>query len=179
MALLRYINKDTLQVQSRPDFATAIESIQLKFQLTYDISVQFTDNTGTVRELDGSPTGKFYIKQKDDYDGPTVAATSSWTITGSGADTVYTFTINMNTTELAALLPLDTPSVDCMGAFWWEDSSDKETLTFDVTVLNNIVKGTEGDPTSGAPSFILVDRVTGDHYQVVSDNGILGIIPAP
>jgi len=181
--MLRFINTDTLAVQEKADFANAIERLELKFGLTYKVSVQFTNNDGAVAALSGSPSGKFYLKESGKFDASVVAAAESWTITGSGDSTLYTFTIDMNTEELAALLASngnpsdDVPQVDVMGAFYWDDGTAKESLTFTVRVFNNVVKGTEGSPTPAMTTVYigefarLVSTSTGAKLQTTSDGG--------
>ena len=110
------------------------------------VEVQFVRN-GSVVELAAGATGKMGIKAE--YDGDFLAYDSAWTKTGTGSDTIYTFGLNLNTTEMDAEFPTDeedsiTAKVEVE---WTADGPVSSTLPASVVVYNDVIRGGEGAPT--------------------------------
>lgn len=157
--------------------------------------------------LSGSPTGKIILKVENDWTGSAIASATSWTATGAGTAAVYTFSLSLNTVELARLFVDGTISETTAAnqtaryaltglavgdiieqtddtSFWivvdadeldnaagWERAPElplveligeveataagaeftSQTLTF--VVHNDVIRGSEGTPTSGSPSY--------------------------
>ena len=109
------------------------------------VEVQFVRN-GTVVELGGAASGKMGIKKT--FDGDFLAYDSSWEKSGTGADAVYTFGLNLNTTELDAEFPEDDEElVTARVEVEYTDSGlVSSTLPCSATVFNDVIRGDEAAP---------------------------------
>lgn len=144
-----------------PGTRDRIDSLSFKRGDTCRIDVRFVSGI-TVQELATGATGKIGLKESGQYDADFVAAAASWTKTGTGTSTVYSFDLNLATTELNALLGddgtegNDVDSVALM--FEMEFVADGVTTsspTLTATVANDVIKGDESGPTditSGTPA---------------------------
>jgi len=136
------------------------------------VEVQFVRN-GIVVELPGA-AGQLGIKKT--FDGEFLAYAPSWTASGSGADSVYTFGLNLNTTELDAEFPEDdeefvTAKVEIE---WSADGLTSSTLPCSCTIFNDVIRGDEGAPTvATALTHIDFSDGAGGTYRLSIDaNGI-------
>ena len=85
----------------------------------------------------------FAIKKAGDYEGDFLAYADL-----SATGNYYAGELNLNTVELTALVT--GAKLPAMGEIKFGDIS---SLTFPVTVFNDVVKGTEGQPTPATPGF--------------------------
>jgi hypothetical protein len=138
------------------------------------VEVQFVRG-GTVVELPGSVSGKMGIKKS--FDGDFLAFASSFTKTGTGADTIYTFGLNLNTTELDAEFPEDdeefvTARVEVE---YVTDSRVSSTLPCSATIYNDVIRGDEGTPTLATvlSDLDFSDGAGGVYRVSVDSNGVL------
>ena len=84
-------------------------------------------------------------------------------------DQVYASTPNFNTVELNALFAAEPKEVKLMAEFSWRNLSDPDgwasTLTFEVVVLNDVIRGDEGTPTGAeAPTEYVTRAELGTGY---------------
>jgi hypothetical protein len=109
------------------------------------VEVQFVRN-GVVVELGGGASGKMGIKKT--FDGDFLAYDSSWEKSGTGSDTIYTFGLNLNTTELDAEFPEDDEElVTARVEVEYTDSGlVSSTLPCSATIFNDVIRGDEALP---------------------------------
>jgi hypothetical protein len=138
------------------------------------VEVQFVRN-GVVVELGSGATGKMGIKQS--FDGDFLAFDSSWTKSGTGADCIYTFALNLNTVELDAEFETDEEeSVAGRVEIEWADSGlISSTLPCSAVIFNDVIRGDEGAPdTATVLSEIQLSDGSGGTWNITVDaNGIL------
>jgi photosystem II stability/assembly factor-like uncharacterized protein len=107
----------------------------------------------TAQELPAEATGQIGIKATGDYDGGFIAATGPWVKSGTGADTVYTFQLDLHTEAINTLLGYgpaeDVPSMQAMLELEYEATGIRTSSnTVLATIFNDVVRGDEGTPTS-------------------------------
>jgi hypothetical protein len=137
------------------------------------VEVQFVRN-GVVVELGAGATGKMGIKK--DFDGDFLAFDSAWDKSGTGADTIYRFGLNLNTVELDAEFPQDDEeSISARVEVEYADSGlISSTLPCAATIFNDVIRGDEGVPTNTATSTFLLESPDESIWQISVDNdGIL------
>jgi hypothetical protein len=124
-----------------------VNSITFKRGDTVSIDISFVRGS-VVQELTSGASGKFGLKEAGDYDADFVTAASSWTKTGTGTSTKYTFELPLNTAELNALLAADAVSVDLMGEMQFVAGDERvSSNTITATVQNDVIKDDETGPT--------------------------------
>jgi len=122
------------------------------------VEVQFVRDNVVVELPDGS-TGKCAIGQA--YGGDLLAFDTGWDKTGEDTETVYTFSLNLNTTELAALFEADEEAEadEVTAKFeieWTVGGNVSSTLPCMATIYNDIIRDDAAVPTSiAAASFLL------------------------
>lgn len=137
------------------------------------VEVQFVRN-GAVVELAAGATGKMGIKAA--FDGDFLAYDSAWTKTGTGADTIYTFGLNLNTEELDAEFETDeeesiTAKIEVE---WSAGGLTSSTLPCSATIYNDVIRGSEGVPTVTAATSFLLQSPDNSIWEVsVDDSGTL------
>jgi hypothetical protein len=109
------------------------------------VEVQFVRN-GVVVELPSGATGAMGIKKT--FAGSFLANDSGFTKTGTGSTTVYTFDLNLNTTELNAEFITDAEeSISARVEISWSfDGTTSSTLPTSAVIFNDVIRGTEGAP---------------------------------
>jgi hypothetical protein len=133
------------------------------------VEVQFVRN-GVVVELGGGAAGKMGIKVA--YDGDFLAYDSAWTKIGTGADTIYQFGLNLNTTELDAEFETDEEdSISAKVEIEWADSGlVSSTLPCAATIYNDVIRGDEAAPdTATALSDIDFSDGSGGTWRLSVD----------
>jgi hypothetical protein len=114
---------------------------------TVPVEVQFVRD-GVVVELAAGATGKMGIKKT--FAGDFLAYDAAWTKTGTGATTIYTFGLNLNTVELDAEFPDDDEeSVSARVEIEWAaDGLVSSTLPCSALIYNDVIR------TGAAPSAV-------------------------
>ena len=147
-----YFDLDTGVFCSSPGSRDTVSALSFKRGDTVSLAVRFISGI-VVQELGVGATGKLGLKEQGEYDADFVASDAAWTKTGTGTSTVYTFNLNLATSELNALLNddgtegNDVASVDLMMEMEWTDggvTTSSNTIT--ATVHNDVVKGSESGP---------------------------------
>jgi hypothetical protein len=144
----------------------AVTGLRIKRGDRLPVEVRFTRNGATIERPSGA-TGKLGIKSAAAIAGDFIAFASAWTKTGSGSQTVYTFDLNTNTTELHALFSAEPASVALVMEI--ESSAPGElrsSATVAVTVENDVIRGDEGVPTAALPD----SKATQEQAEAGTDN---------
>jgi hypothetical protein len=122
---------------------------------TFEIS--FMSN-GVV--VDNGATGVFFcLKKVGENDGAPLALATSFTKTGTGADTVWTGDVNLNTNELNAALGVGSEAADLNslvvnGEFGFVINGRTTTSRLlSVLIENDLYRGGESVPTDAVPSY--------------------------
>lgn len=158
-----YFDLDAGIFVSGPGTRDRIDALSFKRGDTCRIDLRFVSGI-TVQELAVGATGQIGLKESGQYDADFVAAATSWTKTGTGTSTVYSFDLNLATTELNALLGDDGTDGNDMASValmfeleFVEDGVTTSSPTLTATVYNDVIKGDETGPTDiteGTPTNI-------------------------
>lgn len=130
-----------------------------------EIPVQFLRGI-TPQELAPGATGVFEVKETGKYDANSIFRAGSWVKTGTGADTIYTFTLDFQTPEGDALLGVDEPAPFTVTA-----ATNLINATAHGLAAGNIVQF-ESDETLPAPLepnqdyVVLAAGLTANAYKV-------------
>lgn len=141
-----YVNLDSSEFVVSPTLLQRVSMLYMTRRDNVPVEVQFVRG-GSVVELSGGAVGKMGIKTT--FAGSFLAYDSAWTKSGTGSETIYTFGLNLNTTEMNAAFPLDTEdSITAKVEIEWIDSGlTSSTLPTSVTIYNDVIRGNEGTPT--------------------------------
>lgn len=141
-----FVNLNTSEFVVSPTLLQRVSTLYMTRRDNVPVEVQFVRD-GLVVELAGGATGKMGIKTT--YGGSFLAYDSAWTKSGTGSSTIYTFGLNLNTTELTAAFPLDTEdSITAKVEIEWvADGLTSSTLPTSVVIYNDVIRGNEGTPT--------------------------------
>ena len=140
-----YINLDTNEPCVSPVFTSRVSTFYFVRRDVVPVEVQFVRG-GAVVELGAGATGAIGLKKT--YAGSFLANDSGWTKNGTGAATVYTFDLNLNTTELGTEFTNDAlDSINCKLEISWSVSgTTSSTMPTSAVVYNDVIRGTEGSP---------------------------------
>jgi hypothetical protein len=173
-----YINLDSSEFVVSPVLTQRVNTLYFTRRDTVPVEVQFVRG-GSVVELGAGATGQIGIKKT--FTGNFLANDSGWTKTGTGTTTVYTFDLNLNTSNMDAEFSPDatTESITAKIEVTWSVSgTTTTTLPTSAVVYNDVIRGGEGVPTSTAAAFALLQAPGGTIYRVSVDNdGILTTVP--
>jgi hypothetical protein len=160
-----FFDLDTSQLVGNPSTRVPISNLPLKRGDEIVIEVSFLAG-GVVVPLPNDATGILGIKELGKFDEDYLAVAESWTKSGSGATTVYTFNLDLNTQELADALGVGTEEelarVNAMLELEFEaDGLRISSQTVGVRVNNDVNRGTEGTPSAlpDAVDFLIAQGV--------------------
>ena len=160
-----YFDVDAGYFVTGPGTRERVDALSFKRGDTCSIAVRFVSGI-VVQELGAGAAGKIGMKEQGEYDADFVASDSAWTKTGTGPSTVYTFELNLNTSELNTLLAddgtegNDVASVELMFEMEYTVggvTTSSNTIT--ATVHNDVVKGDETGPTLAGGTVPPVNEV--------------------
>ena len=111
--------------------------------------VEWSDTNSAYSVIE-APSGwsiKFCIKQSGSLDGAALAFAGTWTKSGSGDDTIYTASVNLNTTALINAVGSLT-KLDLIAEFTLQNTSGRHRDTSQLTcrMKPDVYRGTEGTP---------------------------------
>lgn len=169
-----YVNLDSNEFVVSPVLTQRVSTLFFVRRDTVPVEVQFVRG-GVVVELGAGATGAIGIKKT--FTGSFLANDTAWTKTGTGATTIYTFDLNLNTSNLDAEFSPDasTESIDAkIEVSWSVDGTTSTTLPTTATIYNDVIRGGEGVPTSTAAGSFLLQAPDASIWSVSIDNdGIL------
>ena len=147
-----FYDLDSETLSSTLGLSNPITELLFKRGLEATLEVQFTRGAA-VQELDPAATGIFGMKVIGKYDGNYVVAALAWVKTGTGVDTVYTFTFSFINTDLDALFHVDADvtndvvTVSLMGEVQWIlGGARHKSQTITVKIVNDVNRGGESVP---------------------------------
>lgn len=168
-----YINLDNRAFVVSPTLLQPVSTLYFTRRDNVPVEVQFVRG-GSVVEIGAGATGRIGLKKS--YAGAFLANDSGWTKTGTGANTVYTFDLNLSTTNLNAEFPLDTEdSITAKVEIQWTVSgTTSSTLPTNCVIYNNVIRGTESVPTVTATGVFRLQSPDNSIWNVSIDNsGVL------
>lgn len=138
-----YLDIDTRRVLSTP--TRAISRLELKRRDNDLLELVFLrESIG--QELPEGTTVRVGIKPENDYAAEFLAV-ASLSPTGTGAATVYSGTLNLNTTPIAAAFADEPVTYAAMlEVEWLSGTALSSSRTLPVTIANDVIRGDEGDP---------------------------------
>jgi hypothetical protein len=139
-----YVDLDSRAFVVSPTLLQRVSTMFFTRRDALPLEVQFVRN-GAVVELASGATGKFGIKAAGSFDGAFLAYAGSWTKTGTTTSTVYTLTLNVNSTELDELFPGDDEeSVSGVCELEWTvGTTVSSTLPCAATIYNDVIRETQ------------------------------------
>jgi hypothetical protein len=147
-----FFDLDSSQLVTGPGTRSPLNALNLKRGDNMIVRVQFLQG-GQPVELASGATGKLGIKPNGDYDGDYLAAATSWTKTGTGAHTIYSFALDLNTEPLATLLGVgvapDVERARVMFELEFVSAGIRtSSQTIFASIFNDVNRGDEGTPSS-------------------------------
>jgi hypothetical protein len=169
-----YINLDSSEFVVSPVLTQRVTTLFFTRRDTVPVEVQFVRG-GSVVELGAGATGQIGIKKT--FTGNFLANDSGWTKTGTGTTTVYTFDLNLNTSNMDAEFSPDatTDSITAKIEITWSVSgTTATTLPTAATIYNDVIRGGEGLPVATAAALFRLQSPDASIWTVTIDNdGIL------
>lgn len=154
---MNYIKLSTRQFVIAPDNLSAAETLLFMYRTLEDFDVQFLNDLGVVQDL--AATGVLSMKAKEKFDtAEPLAKALTWTKTGTGPDTYYTFALDTFTAGLQAALidnSIDTDDVNSIEVefqvSWALGGKTFRTLPFPTApkVYNSLDRDDEDPPPTG------------------------------
>lgn len=148
-----YVDLDTSQFVADPLFKVPVESVSFKRGDAANVELSFVKGN-TLTGLESGATVAFGIKNSGDYDGDFLAyaATDEFTSVSHS----YSIGPSFNTAALNEALGMDgtqgndIASLNAMLEVTWSEASGvwASSRTITATILNDVIKGGEGTPTS-------------------------------
>lgn len=164
-----YINLDTNEFVVSPVLTQRVSTLFFVRRDTVPVEVQFVRG-GAVVELGAGATGAIGLKKT--FTGNFLASDTAWTKSGSGAATIYTFDLNLNTAEMDAEFSPDatTESISCKIEISWSvGAATSSTLPTSAVVYNDVIRGSEPAPGVAVTSFSLTSP-DASTWQISIDN---------
>jgi hypothetical protein len=138
-----YLDLDTRKLMS----STVRPLSKLEFKRRDNDSIELVFlRTGEVQELAAGTLARLGIKADADYDSDFLSLTTL-TQSGTGASTVYSGELNLNTTAIATAFAAEPVTLAAMLEVEWTSGSVvSSSLTLPVVLLNDVIRGDEGEP---------------------------------
>ena len=143
----------------------ALKGLLWKRRDQFPVDVIFT-RSGVRTSLPSGTTGSIGLKRAGDFTSSYSASSFSWTVSGSGDTSVYSFLLSLSTTEIDSLFEPVNSSLEpehvamMLELTWGIGSSVESTPILPVTLQNDVNRGDEGvlaqaNPTYPVPADIL------------------------
>ena len=130
----------------------ALKGLLWKRRDQFPVDVLFT-RSGVRTSLPSGTTGSIGLKRAGDFTSSYSASSFSWTVSGSGDTSVYSFSLSLSTTEIDQLFEPLNSSLEpehvamMLELTWGIGSSVESTPILPVTLQNDVNRGDEGAPT--------------------------------
>lgn len=160
-----FVDLDAQKVVLGPNTTQEVGALQVKRSPSAEIEVQFLRGAQP-QELPSDASGIFEVKTVGQYDSSPLTAALAWVKTGTGIDTIYTFTLPLVNDPLDALL-----GVDAQSDFTTTFATDTFNDTAHGLVANDIVQfsSTVDLPTPLLPNtnyYVIASGLTADAFKV-------------
>jgi hypothetical protein len=167
-----FVDLDTQKVVLGVGMSLEVTQLRFKRAPATGIEVQFTRN-GIIEELPSDALGIFGVKRTDKFDDDYTTSALSWTKTGTGSDTIYSFALSLINPALDALFFVDgnsandVPQLTLMAELQWITGGViNKTPTLVLLIDNDVVRDYDATP----PDFILDDTDPDSPTAVLGDD---------
>jgi hypothetical protein len=165
-----YLDLDTRKLMSSP--IRALSKLEFKRRDNDTIELQFLRD-GQVQELPTGTSARLGIKISADYDSEFLAL-ATLIKSGTGTATVYGGRLNLNTDAIATAFASEPVTFEGMlEVEWTTGSAVSSSKTLPVTILNDVIRGDEGDPAT-LPIFYTSEtsdfKATQEQAEAGADN---------
>lgn len=162
-----YLDLDSRRLLTTP--TRPLTSLEFKRRDNDSIELQFLRDA-VVQELPAGTTARVGIKPAGDYDAAFLAYTTL-AKSGTGATTVYTGNLSLNTTALAAAFAEEPVSVSAMLEVEWVTGDVvSSSKTLPTTIQNDVIRGDEGEPAE-LPFFYTAETSDFKATQAQAETG--------
>lgn len=169
-----YVNLDSNEFVVSPVLTQRVSTLYFVRRDTVPVEVQFVRG-GAVVELGAGATGQMGIKKT--FTGSFLANDSGWTKTGTGTSTIYTFDLNLNTSEMDSEFNPDASTESITAKIelsWTVGAATSTTLPTSATIYNDVIRGGEGVPTVTAAASFLLQSPDNSLWSIsIDDTGTL------
>lgn len=169
-----YVNLNSNEFVVSPTLTQRVSTLYFVRRDTVPVEVQFVRD-GAVVELSAGATGQLGIKKT--FTGSFLANDSGWTKTGTGTSTIYTFDLNLNTSEMDAEFNPDATTESITAKIelsWTVGAATSTTLPTSATIYNDVIRGGEGVPTVTAAASFLLQSPDNSLWSIsIDDTGTL------
>ncbi len=167
-----YINLQNRAFVVSPTLLSQVSTLFFTRRDIEAVEVQFVRN-GAAVELDAGAIGKMGLKLS--YSGAYLAYAANWTKSGTGANTIYTFALNLSTAGIDGLFPLDTEdeATAKLQIEWEEAGKTSSTLPTGAVIYNDLVRVGSSVFTITTLSSFNMASANHTFTITVDDNGIL------
>lgn len=153
-----------------PGTTQELTSIDVKRGPATQIEIQFLRGI-TPQELAADASGIFEVKEVGQYDAEPLTAALAWVKTGTGINTIYTFTLGLVNAALDALLGVEAPVV-----FTAVAATDLLTSTAHGLAVGDIIQFSSSTtlPAGLEPNtdyFVIASGLTADDFKVSTTLG--------
>lgn len=153
-----------------PGTTQELQSLDQKRSPNALIEIQFLRQV-TPQELEAGATGIFEVKETGKYDANAIFRAGSWVKTGTGVDTIYTFTLDLVTPAGDILLGVNAPVTCTVTA-----ATDLVNATAHGLVASNKVQFSTDDtlPTpikANTDYFVLTSGLTANAFKISLTDG--------
>jgi hypothetical protein len=124
----------------------AIAALSMTRGDRFPLEVRFISE-GKFSSLPEGASGKLMLKRAGAYAAEPLAAALGWVKSGAAANTIYTFSLNLNTVQLNTALTGDTLDL-AMEVEWSHGDTIQSSLPVSVVVARDYIQGSEGTPES-------------------------------
>lgn len=140
-----YLDLDSRRLLTTP--TRPLSSLEFKRRDNDSIELQFLRDAA-VQELPAGTTARVGIKPDGDYDAAFLAV-ATLTQSGTGAATVYSGELNLNTTALATAFVAEPVTLPAMLEVEWVTGDVvSSSKTLPTTIHNDVIRGDEGTPAN-------------------------------
>lgn len=167
-----FVDRDSGKFVLGPGTSQLLASVKEIRGPAAEIEIQFLRGV-TPQELDVSASGIFTVKTKNEFDSSPLTSAPAWVKTGTGVDTIYTFSLPLVNDPLDALL-----GVDALHAFTVVAATDLFTSTdgpHGLTALTPIqLSSTVELPTPSLPNttyFVSATGLTATEFKISATSG--------
>lgn len=167
-----FINLENRAFVVSPTLLSQVNTLFLTRRDNEPVEVQFVRN-GSVVELHSSAIGKMGLKST--YSGGYLAYSANWVKSGTGANTIYTFALNLNTAGVDGLFPLDTEdSATVKVQVEWEElGRTSSTLPTSAVIYNDLIRANSSVFTITTLSSFNMASANYTYTITIDDDGVL------
>jgi hypothetical protein len=172
-----FVDLDTRAFITSPQNNQVVSRLAFTRRDNVPVDVIFT-RSGEIVELESGAAGKLGIKTGYDATG-FLAYDGAWTKSGTGTDTIYRFSLNLNTEEMDEAFDEDPDDLPAKVEIEWSESGTiSSTLPTAAVIYNDLITGDEGAPVPVSENFTLTSPDTSVWTITIGNDGVLSATKA-